>query len=64
MTTEEIDPLIASYPELPAGQLSDFKYPDRFPDWDDRYAGLFHKGFARADFDARIADSTELDHPY
>ena len=63
VTAEEIDTLIASYPELPAGQLSDFKYPDRFPDWDDRYAELLvHKGFARALISTRKNhDSTELD---
>ena len=63
VTTEEIDALIASYPELPAGQLSDFKHPDRFPDWDDRYAELLvHKGFARALISTRKNhDSTELD---
>ena len=45
----EIDALVARYPELPAGQLSDFKDPKNFQDWDDKYAELLvHKGFARA----------------
>ena len=38
VSQEEIDALIERYPELPAGQLSDFKDPTNFQDWDDRYA--------------------------
>lgn len=49
VSQEEIDELIGKYPELPAGQLSDFKDPTNFQDWDDKYAELLvHKGFARA----------------
>ena len=59
----EIDALVARYPELPAGQLSDFKDPTNFQDWDDRYAELLvHKGFARALISTRKNhDSGELD---
>ena len=49
VSQQEIDELIGKYPELPAGQLSDFKDPKNFQDWDDKYAELLvHKGFARA----------------
>ena len=63
VTQAEIDALIATYPQLPEGQLADFKYPDRFPDWANRYADLLiHKGFARALISTRKNhDSTELD---
>ena len=59
----EIDELVARYPELPAGQLSDFKDPTDFHDWDDKYAELLvHKGFARALISTRKNhDSRELD---
>ena len=59
----EIDALVARYPELPAGQLSDFKDPTNFQDWDDKYAELLvHKGFARALISTRKNhDSRELD---
>ena len=59
----EIDALIATYPQLPEGQLADFKYPDRFPDWANKYEDLLiHKGFARALISTRKHhDSTELD---
>ena len=59
----EIDALVARYPELPAGQLSDFKDPTSFQDWDDKYAELLvHKGFARALISTRKNhDSGELD---
>jgi len=63
VTQAEIDALIATYPKLPEGQLADFKYPDRFPDWADKYEDLLiHKGFARALLSTRKHhDSTELD---
>ncbi len=59
----EIDELVARYPELPAGQLSDFKDPTNFQDWDDKYAELLvYKGFARALISTRKNhDSGELD---
>ena len=59
----EIDELVARYPELPTGQLSDFKDPTNFQDWDDKYAELLvHKGFARALISTRKNhDSQELD---
>ena len=59
----EIDELVARYPELPAGQLSDFKDPTNFQDWDDKYAELLvHKGFARALISTRKNhDSGEMD---
>ena len=59
----EIDELVARYHELPAGQLSDFKDPTNFQDWDDKYAELLvHKGFARALISTRKNhDSQELD---
>ena len=59
----EIDELVARYPELPAGQLLDFKDPTNFQDWDDKYAELLvHKGFARALISTRKNhDSQELD---
>jgi len=63
VSEEEIDELIGKYPELPAGQLSDFKDPTNFQDWDDKYAELLvHKGFARALISTRKNhDSAELD---
>ena len=63
VSQEEIDELIGKYPELPAGQLSDFKDPTNFQDWDDKYAELLvHKGFARALISTRKNhDSAELD---
>jgi len=63
VSQEEINELIARYPELPAGQLSDFKDPTSFQDWDDKYAELLvHKGFARALISTRKNhDSQELD---
>jgi pimeloyl-ACP methyl ester carboxylesterase len=63
VTKTEIGKLIAQYPDLPAGQLSDFKDPSQFQDWDDKYAELLaHKGFARALISTRKNhDSTELD---
>ena len=63
VTQEEIDELIGKYSELPAGQLSDFKDPSNFQDWDEKYAELLvHKGFARALISTRKNhDSRELD---
>ena len=63
VSQQEIDELIVKYPELPAGQLSDFKDPRNFQDWDDKYAELLvHKGFARALISTRKNhDSKELD---
>jgi len=63
VSQEDINELIARYPELPAGQLSDFKDPTSFQDWDDKYAELLvHKGFARALISTRKNhDSQELD---
>ena len=63
VSQQEIDELIGKYPELPAGQLSDFKDPTNFQDWDDKYAELLvHKGFARALISTRKNhDSKELD---
>ena len=63
VTKTEIAELIAQYPDLPAGQLSDFKDPTQFQDWDDQYAELLaYKGFARALISTRKNhDSTELD---
>jgi len=63
VTQAEIDELLARYPELPAGQLSDFKDPTNFQDWDDKYAELLvYEGFARALISTRKNhDSGELD---
>ena len=63
VSQQEIDELIGKYPELPAGQLSDFKDPTNFQDWDDKYAELLvHRGFARALISTRKNhDSEELD---
>jgi len=63
VTQAEIDALIDRYPELPAGQLSDFKDPSKFQGWDDKYASLLaYKGFARALISTRKNhDSRELD---
>lgn len=63
VSQQEIDELIGKYPELPAGQLSDFKDPTNFQDWDDKYAELLvHKGFARALISTRKNhDSGQLD---
>lgn len=63
VSQEEIDELIGKYSELPAGQLSDFKDPSNFQDWDEKYAELLvHKGFARALISTRKNhDSGELD---
>ena len=37
------------YPTISSGQLEDFKYPENFPNWSNRYEELLrYKGFARA----------------
>jgi len=37
------------YPTISLGQLEDFKYPENFPNWSNRYEELLkYKGFARA----------------
>ncbi len=37
------------YPTISSGQLSDFKYPENYPNWDDKYEELLkYNGFARA----------------
>ena len=37
------------YPTISSGQLSDFKYPENYPNWDDKYEELLKfNGFARA----------------
>ena len=38
-----------NYPTIAKGQLQDFKYPENFEGWDDKYEELLkYKGFARA----------------
>lgn len=38
-----------NYPTIARGQLQDFKYPEKFEGWDDKYEELLkYKGFARA----------------
>lgn len=38
-----------NYPTIAKGQLQDFKYPEKFEGWDDKYEELLkYKGFARA----------------
>jgi glycosyltransferase involved in cell wall biosynthesis len=46
---DEIDNFIKNrYPTISSGQLSDFKYPENYPSWDDKYEELLKfKGFAR-----------------
>ena len=37
------------YPTISSGQLSDFKYPENYPNWDDKYEELLkYNGFAKA----------------
>tara|TARA_B100000575_G_C23129352_1_gene654785 strand:- start:46 stop:963 length:918 start_codon:yes stop_codon:yes gene_type:complete len=49
VSQKEIDNIIAQYPSLIESQLSDFKYPEKYPDWIDKYAELTkYKGFAKA----------------
>ena len=50
VTTEEISTFITKkYPSISKDQLSDFKYPENFPNWVKKYESLLkYKGFARA----------------
>ena len=49
VSKDEIDNFIKNrYPTISSGQLSDFKYPENYPSWDDKYEELLKfKGFAR-----------------
>jgi pimeloyl-ACP methyl ester carboxylesterase len=43
-------------PTMAAGQLDDFRHPDRFPDWPERYrVQMRYKGFLRAILSTRLA---------
>jgi len=50
VSKEEVNAFIKNrYPTISYGQLSDFKYPENYPDWDDKYEELLKfDGFARA----------------
>lgn len=50
VTEDEINNFIKTkYPSISVGQLSDFKYPENFPNWATKYEALLkYKGFARA----------------
>ena len=50
VSEDEINNFIANkYPTISSGQLSDFKYPENYPNWDDKYEELLKfNGFARA----------------
>ena len=50
VSDDEINNFIANkYPTISSGQLSDFKYPENYPNWDDKYEELLKfNGFARA----------------
>ena len=50
VSKDEINEFIKNrYPTISSGQLSDFKYPENYPLWDDKYKDLLKfKGFARA----------------
>ena len=50
VSMDEINEFIKNrYPTISSGQLSDFKYPENYPLWDDKYEELLKfKGFARA----------------
>jgi len=50
VSKEEVNAFIKNrYPTISSGQLSDFKYPENYPLWDDKYEKLLKfKGFARA----------------
>ena len=41
VSMDEINNFIENrYPTISSGQLSDFKYPENYPDWDDKYEEL------------------------
>ena len=43
------DFITTNYPTISKGQLLDFKYPENYPNWEDKYEELLnYKGFARA----------------
>ena len=50
VSNEEVSDFIKNrYPTISSGQLLDFKYPENYPSWDDKYEKLLKfKGFARA----------------
>ena len=50
VSEDEINNFIANkYPTISSGQLSDFKYPENYPNWDAKYEELLKfNGFARA----------------
>ena len=50
VSKKEVNAFIKNrYPTISSGQLSDFKYPENYPLWDDKYEELLKfKGFARA----------------
>ena len=50
VSKEEVNAFIKNrYPTISSRQLSDFKYPENYPFWDDKYEELLKfKGFARA----------------
>jgi len=50
ISDDEINEFIKNrYPTISSGQLLDFKYPENYPQWDDKYDELLKfKGFARA----------------
>ena len=50
VSMDEINNFIENrYPTISSGQLLDFKYPENYPDWDDKYEELLKfDGFARA----------------
>ena len=50
VSKEEVNAFIKNrYPTISSRQLSDFKYPENYPLWDDKYEELLKfKGFARA----------------
>lgn len=50
VSKKEVSEFIGNnYPTIAKGQLQDFKYPEKFEGWDDKYEELLkYKGFARA----------------
>lgn len=62
VTEKEIfDFINDKYPSISIGQLSDFKYPENYPDWPNRYENLLkYKGFARA-LISTVKNHTNLD---